>query len=541
MNTHDYSFLLSERATLNKLIDQVSPSDVIGRMSLQARLEEVKEGINAYEGSSQQLGEGRPTFQGRRVDYGSGYAAPVSLPAQQKDKITMRLAEPMEKAGFFWLPEDTENRVPGILRISESGKITLEVFCLSDPMGDVIGKRRLGGPLYKAEDGNLERIVGIIDNESITLDGIYIENAPLLVIDDAVSTSTMYADRAFLGVKYDKEEEVAFSELRFSVDGLDEWLPTSGLRVGYNPKDGSVHSKEIALNLPDEIELKSIFEDNKAYISLKSKKLRPIEYFLDLVSKLHNLLCFAIDKAVSLDSVTGYSSEITQFWNEKKYETPIKVYYRSVPYSEEKSKNYWPVFIYNEVADQFEKILTKWIENYEIYEPAFNLYFASVSSGQKYLEWKFLSLAQGIETLHRRNSQEMEMPEEEFVKIKENVLGVTPDEKQEWLETRLKYANELSLRKRIKQMINPFKDLFGNSREHGSFIRKVVDTRNYLTHYDSGLETKAASREDLWKLCMKLEALFQLHFLLLIGMDIESIKSIANKNPTLRDKLGLEC
>jgi len=89
-------------------------------------------------------------------------------------------------------------------------------------------------------------------------------------------------------------------------------------------------------------------------------------------------------------------------------------------------------------------------------------------------------------------------------------------------------------------MVKPFKDLFGNEKERGSFIRKVVDTRNYLTHYDSGLETKAASRESLQELCMKLEALFQLHFLRLIGMDSESIKSIANKNPTLCHKLGLE-
>ena len=529
MNTHDYHFLLSERAILNKLINQISPSDVIGRMSLQTRLEEVEEGINQY------------------VDCGSGYASPANLPAQRKDEFTMRLAKPIVKPGFFWLPEDTENRVPGILHISESGKVTLEIFCLSDPMKDVIGKSRLGDPLYRSEDWNLDRIVGVIGNESITLDGIYIENAPLL-IDDGVSTSTILADRAFLGVEYEKEEKVVFSELRFSVDGLDEWLLTSGLRVGYNPKDGSIHSidsipfKGIALNLPDEIELKSIFEADKTYMSLISNTLRPIEYFLDLVFKLHNFLSFAIDKTISIDSIIGYSSEITQEIGEgKKGEIPIKIYYQSIPYTEEKSKNYWPdmLFSYQEIADEFEEILTKWIENYDVYEPAFNLYFASVFSGQKYLEWKFLSLAQGIETLHRRSSQEMKMPEEEFRKIKENVLAVTPNEKQGWLEARLKYANELSLRNRIKQMMQPFKDLFGNGRERDSFISKVVDTRNYLTHYDSGLEAKAASRESLWALCMKLEVLFQLHFLRLIGMNIESIKSIVNRNPTLRDKLGL--
>ena len=72
MNKRDYHFLLSERATLNKLISQVSSSDVIGRRSLQARLEEVEEGINVCEEASRQSGEARPTFQGRSVDDGSG-------------------------------------------------------------------------------------------------------------------------------------------------------------------------------------------------------------------------------------------------------------------------------------------------------------------------------------------------------------------------------------------------------------------------------------------------------------------------------------
>lgn len=553
MNTHDYHFLLSERATLNKLIDQVSELDVIGRMSLQARLEEVEEGLNAHEEASQQLGEGRPTFQDRHVDYGSGYAAPVSPPTQRKSKFTMRLSKPIEKPGFFWLPEDTENRVPGILRISESGKVTLEISYFLNFSGGKTKKFPPGFPLEGPENRNLNRVVGIIDNDLITLDECFYKDGNLT---GGVSTSTIYANRAFIGANYDEEEKISFSEIRFSIDGLDEWLLVSGFQVEPNRKENgglenvSIHfspPEEISFNLLGGLELKLIFSwfrssynstevliNQKAYISLKSKELRPIEYFLDLVSKLHNFLCFAIDKTVSLDSVTGYSSEMV--------ETPIKVYYQSIPYSETETEIHWSdmLFIYKEVADQFEEILTKWIENYEIYEPAFNLYFVSVFGGQKYLEGKFLSLAQGIETLHRRSSQEMEMPEEEFIKIKKSVLEVTPSEKQEWLAVRLKYANELSLQKRIKQMIKPFKDLFGNGRERGSFIRKVVDTRNYLTHYDSGIETKAASRESLRDLCMKLEALFQLHFLRLIGMDSESIKSIANKNPTLRHKLGLE-
>ena len=283
----------------------------------------------------------------------------------------------------------------------------------------------------------------------------------------------------------------------------------------------------------------------KAHISLVSKELRPINDFLDLVFKLHLFLCFAIDKTVSLDSVTGYSTGETteEIRDQEKREIPVKIYYKRDPHSETKPEVYQPerLFCYPDVADRLEEILTKWIKNYEISKPSFNLYFSTMSGGQKYLDGKFLSLAQGIETLHRRNSQETQMPEDEFRNLIDTILNAVPDDGQRrWIDEKLKYANELSLRKRMRQMIEPFKGLFGNSQRRNSFISKVVDTRNYLTHYDSSLENQAASGEDLGKLYMKLEALFQLHFLRLIGIDDNTIKSMVNENFALRNKLGLE-
>ena len=481
----------------------------------------------------------------------------------------MRLPEPIEKHGFFWLPDDDENKIPGILRISESGEITVEVSQFSESRFYAFNKRRLGGApdrlnvtlTLNRSENRIDRVVGIIGNDLITLDKCLYDNWKLDLLAVGVSTSTIHATRAFIGVNYDEGEEIAFSTLEFSMEGLDEWLSFSGFQTERNWEEGS-HSihfrfpKEIALNLPDGIELKFFFRlahslvfteghiTQKAYISLKSKKLRPLEDFLDLVFKLHNFLCFAIDKTVSIDSVTGYSSEITQEYQDgQKREIPIKIYERNEPNSETKLKihQHNMLFGYGNVSDQLEEILIKWLENYEISKPAFNLYFASKSGGHKYLEGKFLSLAQGIETLHRRNFQGTRMPEDEFRNLIDTILNAVPDDGQrQWIDEKLKYANELSLRNRIKQMIEPFKDLYGNKKERNSFISKVVDTRNYLTHFDSSLEDKAAGVEDLWKLCLKLEVLFQLHFLRLIGIDDNAIKSMVHENFALRNNLGFE-
>jgi hypothetical protein len=462
----------------------------------------------------------------------------------------MRLSEPIEKSGYFWLPGNPADRLPGVLRISETGKATLEVIGI---FGDTLAA-------LNDKNSNLNRVVGVIENGNlITLNRCFYKNRNISF--GGLSKSTICANFVLSGFNYEEDEAITFSKLSFSMEGLDEWLSISGLRVEHNWDDrsASIHftpPEEIALQLPEGIGLAFTFGwtvpsginvteakiTQKAYILLTSESLRPIKDFLSVVFKINNFLCFATDETVSLDSATGYSREITRdIGNGETREVPITIYYQSMPYSEVKPKVQWHnmLFRYGHVTNELERILTNWLANYETSEPAFNLYFASKSGTQKYLEGRFLSLVQGIETLHRRNSQETLMPENEFNDLVIAILKACPKDKQEWLNGKLKYANELPLRQRIKQMIHPFQDLYSSQKERKSFISKVIDTRNYLTHYDSELARKAASGEELWKLCMKLEALFQLHFLRLIGLDGESIDNIIKENYALRSKLEI--
>ena len=471
----------------------------------------------------------------------------------------MRLSEPIEKTGFFWAPEDAENRLPGILRIAETGAATLEIFGLSERL---LSRRPLGDPEFNQRAPNLNRLVGIVGkNESVTLEGCFRRswNSNL----GGLWTSTIHANQAFIGAIYEDGEDITFSKVQFSVEGLDEWLRISGIHVDHHwdEQRASIDfdpPKEIPLHLPvpGGMEMRfgfrwtlpgfpSIIEariTQKAYVALISTELRPLDDFVTLIFKIHTFLCFAINKIVSLESITAYSTELTQELNDgSTYELPIKVYYESLPQSEAKPKIRLPdmLFLYRGIEKEREDIFNRWLKNYETSEPAFNLYFASKSGAYKYLDGKFLSLVQGIETLHRRNSQETFMSREEFSNLVDTISKSVPNDRREWIRKKLKYANELSLRKRVGEMIEPFEDFFGSNSERKHFIFKVVATRNYLTHYDSGIESQAASGRDLYMLCWKLEALFQLHFLRIIGIKDEDISAIVKENFDLRDKLGI--
>ena len=479
----------------------------------------------------------------------------------------MRLSEPMERSGLFWLPERPEDQLQGDLRISESGEVTLEVNYIYDPRERLMNEPRIGYPPEGSEDRSLNRIVGIVDNDPVTLDECrYVNWRKSYGATGGVSNSIIRADRAFVGVNYDGGEEVAFSNINFSVEGLDEWLSVSGFQVERDSGSGDrsirySRPEDIVLNLPDGIQLRFTFAftsslsgfteariTQKAYVSLSSEGLRSFDYYEKLIKKIHNFFRFVTDEIVSIDEITGYSSEITRsdLVDGERYRIPIKMYYQRLPHPETRPEIHWPhmLFRYRDVTDKIEDILTKWLHFHDVFEPAFNLYFASKSGTRMFLESIFLSLAQGLETLHRKNSvgkpEGYYMPEDEFSKLMDDIMQVIPGDRRILIKSKLRFENELSLRKRIKSLIEPFSHYFGNESKQRYFINKFVETRNYLTHYDNKSSPQAASGQDLLDLSRQLEALFQLQILILIGIEHSFIDLMVDKNRTfLRQKLGL--
>jgi hypothetical protein len=256
--------------------------------------------------------------------------------------------------------------------------------------------------------------------------------------------------------------------------------------------------------------------------------------------KITTFLCFATDKIVSLKEVFAYSDEYTRkVSDEKTVPIQITAYYPSLPCSENEPKieKHRMLFGFQTIQLKAESIINKWIEAYDQIEPAFNLYFSTQTGDHRYLEGQFLALAQGLETYHRRTSDEKMMDSEEFNELLETIISTCPSGHEDWLRGRLMHGNEINLRKRIKGIIHPFKDVLGTSKDRSKVISKIVDTRNYLTHFDQTMESKAASGTELWELCLRMEVFFQLHFLQLLGFSQKEIESVINNCFHMKQKI----
>ncbi|KKK66259.1 hypothetical protein LCGC14_2965900, partial [marine sediment metagenome] len=159
-------------------------------------------------------------------------------------------------------------------------------------------------------------------------------------------------------------------------------------------------------------------------------------------------------------------------------------------------------FQLSDIKDDFENILKTWFEKNTKLKSIINLYFGVLYSPFLYSEHEFLSLCQALEVYCRINCDNYYLDDTTYEQMYSDLCeylngniknsGKNLKEKYNLQKDLLdhlkmgtfKYANEYSLRKKLKVITNKFKkileDLPYNCVKKIDLIAKV---RNYFTHY----------------------------------------------------------
>lgn len=460
----------------------------------------------------------------------------------------MRIQEEYKKSGYFWLPDNEGKKIPGTLTILDGGEIELEVVGLFD---DSI--KALNG------EDDLSRIIGHVEKDGlVTLENCFYRKKNYSF--GGISKSLIHVNQVLSGVAYDKNEVATFNTLSFSVEGLNEWLGISGIHVSYGEdyRTATISytpQKEIIYKLNNDFDLHIFFGyalpgfpntteakiTQKAYFKLTSEAAKELPEFINTLHQITYLLCFAVDATVTISDVSATSNEIvTEVSEGKTRPVNILIYYPSLPFSQETPKIdlHRMLFVFGNIRSNAEVLINNWLNAYSVIRPSLGLYFSAVTGTHKYLDGKFLALAQALETYHRRTSSETLMENGKFRKLLASLICLCPKTHRRWLRGRLRHGNEINLGQRVKKIIEPFKSYVGNSVERNKLIRGIVNTRNYLTHYSEELEKESVKGADLWVLCQKMEAIFQLHLLQQLGFSESEIKGILTNNYKLKQKLN---
>src|SRR5688500_18281645 len=114
----------------------------------------------------------------------------------------MRIVEEIVRSGFFWLPNEPEKKLAGILKILDGGKVELEIFGYFGAF---------------SENEKFPRILGKIEKEGrVTLESCFYHTKNL---SGSFNKSFIYFEKALFSIHYDHEEQLMIKRFRFSAEG----------------------------------------------------------------------------------------------------------------------------------------------------------------------------------------------------------------------------------------------------------------------------------------------------------------------------------
>lgn len=424
------------------------------------------------------------------------------------------MIDDVEYTGMWWLPANPEIRFPGILRFTQSDGATLELngSFTEDTKDELFSPAIINGVSGAGTDITLYDCLGTY----------------LSLHAGGESESKFYAHQVFVGVHFHKPEDIVLKSVRVEFSRLDAWLQISGFHFQRQGEELLIRYKRpdsfqtlLGDDLIVSIDFASTYSPfmltqaelkQRASVGFYSTQERSFEEFRHLLNHFRNLLTLANMEPVHPTSIVGIAD--IDSYNRKIgnniLHPEIKIMYQLPRTVNKPSKGYWtePFISFKVLSENLRLYIGNWFEKEKLLEPLHQLYFSVVYNPDTYLEQRFLSLVQALEAYHRRTTPNYEVPEEQHEERLKRILSAVPTEDKRWLTDELRYSNEPTLRRRLKELLeNHMPAVSLLIKKRGDFINRVYTTRNYLVHYDPTLRNKAARGQELQSITTYLKAL----------------------------------
>lgn len=443
------------------------------------------------------------------------------------------MQENFESNGIWFLPTSEDDKISGKITYSLEEGIYLELLGTFSNLE------------HSIFESNKEIILGILQNgKKVTL----LKSSVVSCTHNfpGISTVKFLACYMLIGEHYFNKDQLLFDEISIDYHNLSEWLNITGIN------ESSLSPNELNLRylLPEEINFKINNIDSKFRFSAKTNRdnlksftlIQNVELILqkdntvDIFELLREslvfqgFLTFATFESCYPTKIHLKSSNSYEIYGETKIYKKIELYYKS-SVSKSKKQNHPVNFLFNykDVENNFQSIINKWYENDSKLEPIIYLFLNSFySQNTIFTENKFLEIIHALETFHRRIYKNFVISKTEYRKQKHVILESVPQSYREWLGNKLSFGNEPSLQERLIELLDldKFEFLEDLIPDKSDFIKKVKNSRNFYTHYDTSLEKKALKGAQLFYITLKLRIVLIIHLLILLGFNKEKINGI---------------
>lgn len=472
----------------------------------------------------------------------------------------LNLDESGEWAGLWWLPDNADEQVPGVLRYDPEGGLLLSLIGAFEDR--ITSKPAPGVTMYHEGTRTWDVIHGAAEQREITLLGCAPKSVKRTMFARVKSPNkqTVTAITAIIGAHVSGEEDAAFSAAEVSVEDLGFWAASSVFEGFLGAPDGkfdgtgsiSVKPVEVQSVVVDRTEFRlehrhtlPFFDERKGGTVGRMRdaafvRAVPADPFSAGEARataglVQDLIALATHRAAGVIwlrlKVAGTESVLPDG-------RPAPRRYADVLYSpaalgkhDAKAVDHHRVF-FTCASLPFEDVVPRWCEAHDRLQAATNMILGLRYAPASFVENNLLTAVGAAEVLHRGlRIDEKPFPKDEFKKMREAMLAQVPEEFRARFRGTIR--NDPILQDRLHALAaRPDQEAIALLiPDVGHWASRTTRARNDLAHEG---KTPNHPFEELIAIVEVTTAVVILNVLHELGLPAERLRKIVQEHPQLQ-------
>jgi len=452
----------------------------------------------------------------------------------------LRMVEPCELTGEWWLPSDPDSRIGGILSYRPGFHPRLRLA------GSFVPLSKLGQAFSTSVVLGRTAQAG-----AVTLLDCHDASGGLRNLRPGGGTESFLEAWAVIeGMHYAQGNQVLLSRFTAELSHLDEWANL--FKIDFSPPrqrnapytilydhpaevkgslgDGSILKIGIELKGPNiSRPQRGVHVETTTVLTFEPASPIPLDNALRRLRTLQHLLCLATQEAIFPLRLSGIPSGGKEVEVSDEAKIEVLLY---IPNIHEPERELHPphdmLFVLSDIADDLGCYLDRWFGAAEDLETIFELYFATRYQQRMYLEHRFLSLVQAVEGYHRLRMDRTELPEADHARKVHEVLSSVPPKYCIWLKRVLAHSNEVNLATRLSDMNKRFRVIMQQIDRKKKWISDAAEIRNYLAHGKGG--DKPYNTRSLLMITERLRVLTELGLMSELGFSSTELVKLVKRH-----------
>ena len=412
------------------------------------------------------------------------------------------LTTALECNGYFWLEDDAASVVAGTLRYDPEAGSSLELLGRLQPL--------------KVEIGSIQIMRGVSSkNDKLTLLNCIPQRTQLQ--QGLFEIQHFLCEVALVG-NFHPEATLTFQRSGIRFDKLDHWLKTNyvktkrvtesevgrGLGIAVSTgRQGALECGRGGYKVYLEAEYSSRSDGYSAELSafttayIVPDVTKNLQWFFDEGRRLRDFSALCFGSPLPLRSVKLLGGQVSIADGVIITEFVVAFFVEQKPSTSSRAS--YPLVMFRKLELAAPQVLSTWHEKREQFSEVIDLVFMVLYGHHTRPEVGFLLIMQAFEAFDRKVNPRTLTSPEAFKVVYDAMVGAipqaTPNDLRQKMKAAIQYANEPSLRKRLKVFYERLVSLAG-TKPYGfteSSIDMMVQTRNYYTHYPDDLKSKILS------------------------------------------------